>query len=328
MPNNINDIIALVTIASPVRHRALSVYPLLLKVTSALVTYLVLDQALARGAFRITEVSEDGAVPRLLAINEGNSPVLLLDGEELRGAKQNRVLNLSVMIAPNTTAEIPVSCVESGRWHSATRECLSADAVQYCYGRAEKMSQVSQALHERKTPVSDQEAVWDHIAAKSSRMGVSSPTKAMAAMYESHREDLQDYLSAFPTLDDQVGAVYAIGNAIVGLDLFDCHTTYRRLAGKLTRSYALDAAEQSEDTEPPALSKIQSFVGAVRSADPERFAIIGMGETVRLSSDALVGAALEVEASCVHLSAFARQSDRDRGEDLSSIRTRSHRSRL
>src|SRR5215475_9945540 len=105
MANNINDIIALVTIAGPVRHRALSVYPLLLKVTSALVNYLVLDQALARGAFRITEVSEGGAVPRLLAINEGSSPVLLLDGEELQGAKQNRVLNLSVMIAPNTTAE-------------------------------------------------------------------------------------------------------------------------------------------------------------------------------------------------------------------------------
>jgi hypothetical protein len=52
----------------------------------------VLDEALAIGRFQITEVSQNGIVPRLLAINDTARTVFLLDGEELIGAKQNRVL--------------------------------------------------------------------------------------------------------------------------------------------------------------------------------------------------------------------------------------------
>jgi hypothetical protein len=44
-------------------------------------------------------VSEGGSVPHLLFINDAMRPVLLLDGEELVGAKQNRVLNLTVLAA-------------------------------------------------------------------------------------------------------------------------------------------------------------------------------------------------------------------------------------
>jgi hypothetical protein len=116
--NTIDTLIAVLTVGSPARHRCLSVYPLISGGNCANATYLVLDDALATGRFRITEVSEGGSVPRLLAINDTSSPVFLLDGEELVGAKQNRVLNLSVMLAPNSKTEIPVSCVEAGRWRS------------------------------------------------------------------------------------------------------------------------------------------------------------------------------------------------------------------
>ena len=82
-------------------------------------------------------------------------------------------------------------------------------------------------------------------------MKVSSPTGAMAAIYESRQDDLGNYLAAIPTADEQLGAAYAIGNSIVGLELFDAHTTYRNVAAKLITSYALDALEQSGATAPP-----------------------------------------------------------------------------
>jgi hypothetical protein len=325
---NINDIIALVTIATPIRHRALSVYPLMLKGNSVLANYLVLDEALATEAFRVTEVSESGTVPRLLAINETSSPVLLLDGEELAGAKQNRVLNLSIMVAANSKTEIPVSCVEAGRWRTDNSALKSTERVQYCRSRSEKMSQVSRSLRKMNGAVSDQNAVWEEIAAKSSRMGVSSPTSAMADIYQSRRDDLRDYLSAFPMVDDQIGAVYAIGNSIVGLELFDTYATYRHLANKLIGSYALDAMEQSETTEAPGISNVQAFVDAVRSAARQRFVVVGIGETVRLSSDVLAGAALEVGNSCVHLSAFLRQGNTDQNDEIDTVSARMQRSRL
>jgi hypothetical protein len=66
----IDDLIAVMIIRAPARHRALSVYPLCWESKGQSATYLVLDEALATGHFRITEVSESGTVPRLLAIND------------------------------------------------------------------------------------------------------------------------------------------------------------------------------------------------------------------------------------------------------------------
>jgi hypothetical protein len=326
MPN-INDMIALVVIGAPLRHHALSVYPLVLQGKHVTSNYLVLDEALAMGSFRITEVSEGGTVPRLLALNETSSPVLLLDGEELLGAKQNRVMNLSVMVAANSETEIPVSCVEAGRWRSESRAFKRSEAVQYSRARAEKLSQVSRNLHATNEAVSDQHAVWEEIAAKSRRMGVSSPTSAMNAIYESRQDDMSNYLNAMPTGDNQLGAVFAINDAVVSLELFDAQTTYRHLANKLIQSYALDAMEQNEVTEAPDLNKVQAFVDSVRFAPRERYATAGIGETVRLSSDQVQGAALEVGGSCVHLSVFCRQTDTNRKDDICPTRARMHRSR-
>jgi len=63
--------------------------------------YLTLDEALANGCIRVSEVSEHGAVPALKVVNTGDTAVFLLDGEELIGAKQNRVVNLSILVPPN-----------------------------------------------------------------------------------------------------------------------------------------------------------------------------------------------------------------------------------
>ena len=71
----IDDLFSAGTLGSPVKHRGLSVYPLRREGNCATAAYLVLDDALATGRFRVTEVSESGSVPWLLAINETSSPV-------------------------------------------------------------------------------------------------------------------------------------------------------------------------------------------------------------------------------------------------------------
>ena len=176
----IDELIAVMIVGTPARHRALSVYPLRRADKYTPLAYLVLDEALATNQFRITEVSESGTVPRLLAINNCSSPILLLDGEELIGAKQNRVLNLSIMLAPHSKTEIPVSCVEAGRWRADSLAFQTAQRLQFARGRAQKMAQVSRSLLISGEAASDQIAVWDAISAKSARMRVASPTGAMA----------------------------------------------------------------------------------------------------------------------------------------------------
>ncbi len=78
--------------------------------------YRLLDDVLEDGCAQVSEVSESGSVPELRFVNNCTASVLLLDGEELIGAKQNRILNLTVLVPAKTEMVIPVSCVEQGRW--------------------------------------------------------------------------------------------------------------------------------------------------------------------------------------------------------------------
>ena len=82
-------------------------------------------EALDAGLARVEEVSEGGSVPELRFTNSAAMPILIVDGEELVGAKQNRVANLTILAPAKTTIRIPVSCVEAGRWRYS-RDSLPA----------------------------------------------------------------------------------------------------------------------------------------------------------------------------------------------------------
>ena len=83
--------------------RNLTVVPIL-DVTRSATGWLTLDHAMERGLAEVTEISEGGSVPQLGFVNRGDAPVFLLDGEELVGAKQNRILNLSLLVPGNIIA--------------------------------------------------------------------------------------------------------------------------------------------------------------------------------------------------------------------------------
>ena len=99
-----------VRIGDPQRFQMLSVFPLFTG-TDGGVDYLLSDEALQTEALVVTEVSESGSVPNLLVENKSDRRVLFLEGEELIGAKQNRILNTSVLIAAITfESAIPMRC--------------------------------------------------------------------------------------------------------------------------------------------------------------------------------------------------------------------------
>jgi hypothetical protein len=91
--------------------------------------------------------------------------------------------------------------------------------------------------------------------------------------------------------------------------------TFKKLAGKLLASYALDAMELKHLGEQPDADAVRAFIESVRAATRQPLATIGIGETVRLSANNLVGAPLEVTGGCVHLAAFRRQAFEDQRRD-------------
>jgi hypothetical protein len=212
-------------------------------------------------------VSESGSVPELRFANGCARPVLLLDGEELVGAKQNRILNLAMLAPAGATIVVPVSCVEAGRWQAQSADFESAGRTHYAAGRADKAAQVSEALRANGSRRSDQGQVWADIAAKSERMGTRSPTAAAAALYANHRESLDGYREAFSPVPAQLGALFVLAGRPLSLDLFDSHRTLAALLPKLIESAALDALDadtaRAAQTAVQAVEVARGFLAAV-----------------------------------------------------------------
>ena len=302
------------TFGPPAGFENLSIIPLLAREERE-PDYLTLDEALARGWVEIEEVNGAGRVPELTVVNHAAKGVLLLDGEELVGAKQNRVINLTVLIPPRRTTLIPVSCVEAGRWHPVSRRFAASPRVQFAEGRAAKMRDVSASLQESRSRQSDQGAVWSRISEKSARLGVHSDTSAMSHLFESMGTSIEAYVGAFRWSERQSGAVFVVNGRPAGLELFDAPSTWRKLAPKLLRSYALDAIdrrvrdnERGAGAAPPDTSlehDATAFLSAVMMSAASVFPAVGEGEDVRLSAPAVVGAALVAGGHAVHVSAFS-----------------------
>ena len=74
------------------QHDSATIFPLFSRIEQV-AEYLTLSEAYGLKAISVRETSESGSVPELLVINRADQPVLILDGEEILGAKQNRTLN-------------------------------------------------------------------------------------------------------------------------------------------------------------------------------------------------------------------------------------------
>jgi len=252
----------------------------------------------------VIEVSEEGDVPNLLFENLGDRKVLLVDGDELVGAKQNRVINLTILVPAHTKIEIPVSCVEAGRWSYSSREFSSAGRAMYSKARASKAQHVSACMKVSGERYSDQSEVWENIAAHSASMGVKSRTSAMSDMYEENEVTLERYKEAFKAEDGQVGALFAINGKTQGLEIFDSSATFSHYLERLVSSYALGSLADMGEHGEAALPEAEKFIASVKLAKTEQFDALGEGEDLRLSGESLAGGALVAEDRVVHLAAF------------------------
>ncbi len=297
------DALRHVTCGTPSTFRNLTVVPLV-SGRAYEADYVVLDDALARGWVEVTELTDSGHVPELKVVNRGDAAVLLLDGEELVGAKQNRVLNLTLLAPPRHTSVIPVSCVESGRWHRTSPSFSSAPRTQFAEGRAARIQQVTASLREDGCRHSDQGAVWNSINLKAARLGAISDTAAMSAIYERLDRSLDAFVAAFPPVEGQVGAVFLLNGSFAGLELFDARATWCKLVPKLVRSYGLDAIDYHGQDAPAVSFELSSVIEQVRSSHFAVFSSVGEGEDVRLTGAAITGAALVARERVIHASVF------------------------
>lgn len=307
----VESTISQLTVGDPVGHGALAVFPLL-SASSGTFPYLLLAEALTKDLVTVREVSKGGSVPQLAVENRADQPVLVVDGEELVGAKQNRVANLSMLIPAADITIIPVSCVERGRWsYSRARpDFADSDRLHYAEGRAMNRAHVHADVRMTGRRRSRQGEVWRGIDEKAARMRAQSPTAAMGSIYERHAATMNEFVQKVVAVSGQVGAVFAIANRRLGLDLFDKPETFAAVLPKLVRSYGIDALDHASlgaGAEQPPVGKAvaQSLLDQLRGAAIEEHPAVGLGRDVLITADRLVAGALLADGTVVHLTAFS-----------------------
>ena len=308
----ITDTLEALTLGHPTTFLNLTLFPLIGK-NGYQRNYITLRDAVHAGTASVSEVSEGGSVPELALQNSGKQPVLLLDGEELIGAKQNRTANVTILAPAGKTIRIPVTCVEAGRWGYRRRDFVPSEQMHFRQGRLNKMATVSASLERTGTYDADQGEVWDDISAKSARMKVDAPTSAMADVYETHRARVDDYVGAFQTEPGQTGAVFAIGDRIEGLELFDCRQTLADMLSKLIRSYAIDAIESvAGHRRNPSAVSADAFISRLLRAEVQTYPAVGEGTEVRISAPGVIAGGLVAEGRVVHLATFTAPAGENR----------------
>ncbi len=303
------------------RHENMSAVPLFAPNGGGL-RYITLKEALDGGALVISEVGTGGTVPELKVKNSGDMGVLLLDGEELMGAKQNRVLNTTILLKGHSEMLIPVSCTEAGRWSYNSPRFSDSGHIMAHQVRREKHRSVSKNLDESSTFRSNQGEVWENIAKLATDAGVDSPTGAMRDVHESMDRKIDDYLAAFPCQPGQKGTLVSINGGVAGLDLLSFDPAYAALHLKLMKSYAIDALlRKTKDENGTVLDRARAFLAEAHGCGVKEYKSAGEGWDLRFEGKGIVGSALVHEGTAVH-TAFFRISESQKVDNMSSYRRR------
>lgn len=261
-----------------------------------------IDEAIGEGWLEVSEVSEAGQVPELGVINHSERTVIVFDGEELIGAKQNRIVNVTVIIAARTKMTIPVTCVEQGRWSWHSRR-FSAGEFLYPSLRREKFQSVTENLRARQAPRADQGMVWDHIERKSARMGVRSETSAMKDLSDRYRLDDKELHEHIPHEENQVGYLAFIRDGFAGGDVFPSAGISKRKFYKLLRSYYLDSLDA--EVKFPQVPSNEIF-DQIKSCLMEPVQSVGSGEEIRFQGAKVQGSFTFFQETFAHLTVFPK----------------------
>ncbi|MFM8848355.1 MAG: ARPP-1 family domain-containing protein [Actinomycetota bacterium] len=277
-------------IGRPITKRGVAIFPVYRPGSSSG------EVALARpGDGFVVREKATPTVPILEVDNTGATPVVLFAGETLEGGHQQRVLNQSVIIPGHTVTDIPVSCVEQGRWHGDRR--------------FNGVGEMAPPAIRRSANVSDQGAVWSHVDQLLAAHRLRSDTSALDEYFRSrpasHDTELIDEISSWGPLPEQTGVIVMNRGEVVSLDIFADQSMLASMWATLIGSaFASEVAAGSSPSNrvDKAFNFLRRFTRELRG--PLGRSDFGLGEWRQVITDKVTGQALALDGALVHASAF------------------------
>ena len=204
--------------------------------------YISIHNAFRTNSVKVEEVSESGNVNELFLTNLSNKYLFIMDGDILKGAKQNRVVNTSILVAPNKKMIIPVSCVEQGRWSYSSDEFSPSNEVALRKIRREKtMNIYFNKGYGREKYQANQSQVWDNVEESMSQLGVFSSTSSHSDAFREKRNDFAKMINKITLNKNANGLAYFVNGTLSGIEIFNRNDVYADYFEKLKYAIAMDS---------------------------------------------------------------------------------------
>jgi hypothetical protein len=289
-----------IAIGRPITRCGVSLFPIYTHVVPR-------DYRTGPGSGVLISEQASAEVPTLVAHNPTNQPVLLVAGETVIGGRQNRVLNVSVVLPANSEVLVPVSCVEQGRWNEGSFFESGRSFAPRRVRRA-KVATVGENVRVSGVKFADQGLVWDMVGSELNRVHAVSASGALNAV-EAHldgdralAEALAELQQYWP-LQGQCGVIVAHGSRIVSVELFAAPAMLRAHWGALIRGILADAPQGVVGR--PSASQALRFMHRLATSTPVVTDGVGLGQEHHVRTPRMVAQVLVVDEAIVHASAFA-----------------------
>ena len=232
-------------------------------------------------------------VERVKLKNNSVSPLILLDGEEIAGSLQNRIVAQTMIIPPKSEMEIPVNCSEKGR-NEYKSEFQYSDYIANSNTRRKK-------AYNKNNPL--QEVVWNSIDDLETDKNTSSKTKALRDSYEKNKYDIDSYLKHFKMENNQIGVICIVENK-VGIEIFNNHSLYEKYDEMLLRSYIIDSSSSEKIN--ISDKELENILASINEDSFIKKEAVGLGKYYKISNSYGNGHILIYENNMVHTSFFKK----------------------
>lgn len=292
-----------VRVGEPIRFEGLSLFPLYSEgsLPHPAVDYILSHEAMEQGAVIVSEASDKGVVSELVVENNGDRPVLFLEGAELRGAKQNRAINTTLLVGGNSLTNISVYCVERRRWSDP---CVRFRPGTHSSPSMRRVFKEGWIYGRKLGSRPDQNAVWAEIRRKHGTLNVFSKTEDMAAAIEAHREKVEQMqkLCVYPAPAN--GIALAFGGTLICIDLLDKGSSFEKIWSRYQEGLLVDLLESHRPEREISGAEISARLDQMRHLPWQQVEPVGLGEQYRAFDNAILAAALVLDGTVIHGSAL------------------------
>lgn len=264
------------------------------------------DIAISKGLVTISEVSDSGVVGNIIAENKTDDFVFFSDGDILKGAKQNRTLNTSILMFPHKKVIFPVSCVEQGRWGYKTRRFESEEFSKPPLMRRNMNKEVSE--NKKQNPKSfnaNQAKVWDDVSLYSEAYKLNSITESYSDVVYNLETSFEEFKKQFVYKSDSTGVAFFKNNNLISIDAFNNQNLTQYYFKKLLSGILPDIMwdkKIAKFDEKKCTDSFNYFIKSYLDEPNKLYPGVDAGTEKRFDSEILTGFELTYENKLIHLS--------------------------